>query len=324
MMAVGSGLAVGCTLGSSVRRGTAPALGKGRFHGLVAAGIGLFFTVASLAPATAAVIEIADLYGTGAATQTSLVATGGADPHYQVTAYVPFPVTSGTEEPYGVFPPPDPSIFTGTPRAYNITAWTGPNPNVTSGSRVGQWIAPPNAFTSTDTPFSPAGQLVIAPVGRYTYETTFTLPSSLAGITRIFISGSYAGDNETPSIRLNPSGTNSNFITFSGAGAFSYETTDPLTSFFQPGTNRLLFRANNLQETPTDFYNPTGIQVIITGAFYETDPTVIPEIDPAGLCTVFSLVFGSLAAAEGRLRRRRLRPGLEPVRHHQSGDGRSP
>jgi hypothetical protein len=287
----------------------------GRFSTAIA----LLCVATAARPAAAVSVNIADLYGTGNATQTSLVANGAEDPHYRVTEYVQLPNISGTQAPYGAFPPLDPSIFTGTPRAYNIESWTSVHPNVASTSNgFSRWIAPPSAFTSTDTSFSPANQLVIAPVGHYTYETTFTLPSSLVGITRIFISGSYFGDNETPSIRLNPSGTNANLIeTFSGAGPFSYETKDPLNSFFQSGTNRLLFKVINQQQSPTDFYNPTGIQVIITGGFYE-----VPEIDPAGLCTVFSLVFGSLGAAEGRLRRRRLRPGLEPVPHHQNGDGR--
>ncbi|MBU6277467.1 MAG: hypothetical protein KGQ61_12595 [Planctomycetes bacterium] len=276
---------------------------SGRRLGMSVVALALFSAATVIRPAAAAIVEISDLYGTGAATQTSLVANGSTDPHYQVTVFQPDTSVSGTQNPYGVYPPADPSIFTGTPSAYSIDPFQALSPNVTSGSRVSQWITPPGSFTSTGTPFTPAGQNVIAPVGRYTFETTFTLPSSFAEITKIFISGSVAGDNVTPNVFLNGTPVPG----FTGGGPFSYETTAPLSSLFVTGTNTLRFRLNNIFNTPekSDFYNPAGLHVNITGAYYETSPTVIPEIDPASFSAVFSIVFGSLAVAERRMRRRR-------------------
>lgn len=265
--------------------------------------ITLVLVATAVRPAASAVVEIADLYGTGAATQSLLVANGATDPHYQVTVFQSDTTASGTQAPYGAYPPPDPSIFTGTPSAYSIDPFQALSPNVTSGTRVSQWITPPGSFTSTGTPFTPSGQNVIAPVGLYVYQTTFTLPASLTDITKIFISGSFAGDNLTPNALLN----GSSIPGAAGGGPFSYETTTPLSSLFVAGTNTLQFRVRNVFDNPdkTDFFNPTGLHVNITGGYYETSPTVIPEIDPASFSSVFSMVLGSLAVAERRMRRRR-------------------
>lgn len=286
--------------GSDFQRAGIGRLGVvGRFS----TGMALLFVAVAVRTAASAVVEISDLYGTGAATQSLLVANGATDPHYQVTVFQSDTTASGTQAPYGAYPPPDPSIFTGTPSAYSIDPFQALSPNVTSGSRVSQWITPPGSFTSTGTPFTPAGQNVIAPVGLYVYETTFTLPSSLTDLTRIFISGSFAGDNLTPNALLN----GSPIPGAAGGGRFSYETTTPLSSLFIAGTNRLAFRVRNIlvPESPNDFFNPTGLHVNITGGYYETSPTVIPEIDPASFSGVFSIVLGSLAVAERRMRRRR-------------------
>ncbi|MFM7519810.1 MAG: hypothetical protein ACKO9B_04985, partial [Planctomycetota bacterium] len=95
-----------------------------------------------------------------------------------------------------------------------------------------------------------------------------------------------------------------------GGGPFSYETTTPLSSLFTTGVNTLAFRVRNTFNTSDqDFFNPTGVHVAITGAYYETSPTVIPEIDPSSFSAVFSLVVGALAVCERRRRGQTAGPG---------------
>jgi len=302
MMAVAPGFARQSVTGMTA--GTISSCGD--MQRLVSAAIGLALAAACVAPATAAVVEITDLFGTGAATQTSLVANGASDPHYQITAFTPDTTVSGSQAPYGNYPPADPSIFLGAPGAYKISAWDY-SPNITSGPRVSQWVTPPSSFTSTGTPFTPTDQNVIAPVGLYVYQTTFTLPSSFTDVLKIFISGSFAGDNVTPNAFLNGTAIPG----AAGGGPFSYAPTTPLSSLFTTGVNTLTFRVRNLFDTAekSDFFNPTGVHVAITGAYYETPSTVIPEIDPSSFSAVFSLVVGALAVCERRRRGQTAGPG---------------
>jgi len=244
----------------------------------------------------AAVVEIGDLFGTGAATQTSLVANGATDPHYSVVAFVSA-TNTGTQPGFPPYPP-NASDFLGAAKAYHIDPWT---PNVTTGSRVSQWIAPPGSFTTAGTPFNPQDQFVIAPVGRYVYETTFTLPASLGDLTRVAIAGTFMIDNLGLAVSLN--GADLDATQFSGAN-FAYDTSTPLASLFVAGVNTLQFRGRNLFNTPeeNDFYNPTGMQVTITSAFYESP--AVPEIDPTAWPTGLMAVVVGLALLEQRRMRR--------------------
>ncbi len=271
-------------------------LAVGERRSVLAAAVVMIGLLGAAPRATAAVIEIGDLFGTGAATQTSLVANGATDPHYSVVAFMAT-TTTGTQPGYPPYPP-NASDFVGAAKAYRIDQWT---PNVTSGSRVSQWIAPPGSFTTAGTPFSPQDQFVIAPVGRYVYQTTFTLPASLTDLTRVAIAGTFMIDNLGLAVSLN--GSDLDTTQFSGAN-FAYDTSTPLASLFVAGVNTLQFRGRNLFNTPeeNDFYNPTGIQVTITSAFYES-PTV-PEIDPAAWPTGLMAVVVGLALLEQRRMRR--------------------
>lgn len=281
---------LGAVLGSDVR-GVQPSRGGSAWFKSLLAVVALAALLVPL-PAGAAVIPILDLYGTGAATQTSLVATGTTDPHYRVVAFVSA-TNTGTQAGYPDYPPQ--SIdFLGAARAYRISDWT---PNVTSGDRWSQWVAPPGCFTTTGTPFSPDGQMVIGPVGRYVYETTFTLPAALTDLTRVAIAGTFAADNLGLAVSLN--GNDFDPAQFGGT-SFSYDSSTPLASYFVGGVNTLQFRARNLFNTPeeNDFYNPTGIQVTITSAFYVT----VPEIDPSSWPAALALVVAALGWAEHRRR----------------------
>ena len=246
--------------------------------------------------AAAAVVEIGDLFGTGAATQTSLVANGATDPHYSVVAFVSA-TNTGTQAGFPPYPP-DASLVLGPAKAYRIDQWT---PNVTTGPRFSQWITPPGGFPTTDPPFNPQDQFVIAPEGRYVYQTTFTLPASLTDLTRVAIAGTFMVDNLGLAVSLN--GTDLDATQFSGEN-FVYDTSTPLASLFVAGVNTLQFRGRNLFNTPeeNDFYNPTGMQVTITSAFYAS-PTV-PEIDPAAWPTGLIAVVVGLALLEQRRMRR--------------------
>ncbi len=244
--------------------------------------------------AIAAVIPIVDLFGTGAATQTSLVINGATDPHYSVVAFVSA-TNTGTQGGYPPFPPPS-ADFLGAAKAYRIDLWT---PNVTTGDRVSQWIAPPGCFTTAGTPFQPQDQNVIGPVGRYVYQTTFTLPANLADLTRAAIGGTFAVDNLGLAVSLN--GNDLDITQFSGEN-FSYDSATPLASYFVGGANTLQFRARNLfdNQFELDFYNPTGIQVTITSAFYES--VIVPEIDPSAWPATLAVVLVVLGLVEHRRR----------------------
>jgi hypothetical protein len=251
---------------------------------LVSAMTGLVLALACVMPARATTIQITDLYGTGVDNAGSLIAEGASDPHYTVTAVAFFTGTTGIG-----YPPPSDTPWLGAPKAYRIDQWT---PNNTGAARPSQWVAP-NGATEAQSPFTPSGQLVDAPVARfYNYQTTFTIGAN--DWTFAEISGDWIADNIGLGIFLN-----GNQLTLpSGSPVqFSYSSANTGGTFFVAGTNTLDFRVRNVIENEGDFSNPTGMQVTVTGAYYRTD---VPEIDPLSATSCIALAVGSLAFIERR------------------------
>jgi hypothetical protein len=252
---------------------------------MVSAVSGLVLALACVMPARAATVQINDLYGTGVDNAGALISQGASDPHYSVTSVV---FLTGTTGPG--YPPPSDSPWLGAPKAYRIDQWTANN---TGAARPSQWVAPNGSTEAPVPPFTPTGQYVDAPVARYyNYQTTFTLGA--ADWVFAEIAGLWEADNIGTGIFLN-----GNQLTLGTGTAFSYSSTNVGGTFFQVGTNTLDFRVRNVIENDGDFANPTGMQVTITGAYYQTQASV-PELDPASMAGGLTVLAVALALVERR------------------------
>lgn len=254
--------------------------GMGR---VATAAAGMVLALACVVPVRGDIIhQITDLYGTGVDGGGTLIAKGASDPHYSITSVT---FLSGTSGPG--YPPPSDAPWLGAPKAYRIDQWSANN---TSAPRPSQWVAPNNATEAPVPPFTPAGEFVVAPVAqRYDYVTTFTIFRS--DWLSAEISGDWIADNLGTGVFLN-----GNQIPLAGS-AFSYNSPNAAGTFFVDGVNTLQFRVRNLIENAGDFFNPTGMQVTINGAFFTT---AVPEIDPSSATGVMAVVIGVLALLERR------------------------
>lgn len=202
-------------------------------------------------PARAEVIT--DLYSTGLANDGNLIGNGATDPHW---ALMSSPTVGGTA-----------NYYNGAAKAYYIDQWSPANQTSAPKS---QWITVPNGLEAVT--FTPSGQYCSAAVyefapGYYEYQTSFTLP---AGFTEASIAGKWVCDNYSrPSLDgggmlLNgvskPLGT-----VVDGFQLFS------VTDGFQEGTNTLSFFVKNVRDTTED-YNPTGLQVEVSGTYAVPEP----------------------------------------------------
>lgn len=252
---------------------------------LVSAVSGLVLALACVLPARAATVQITDLFGTGVDSSGNLIAQGASDPHYTVTAVAFLTGTSGTG-----YPPPSDSPWLGAPKAYRIDQWT---PNNSGAARPSQWVAP-NGATEAQSPFTPSGQYVVGPVARYySYQTSFTIGDN--AWTFAEISGDWVADNIGTGMFLN-----GNQLTLGSGSSFTYSGSNVGGTFFTAGTNTLEFRVRNLIENDGDFFNPTGMQLTVTGAYYLTSTNVVPELDPSAAAYGCALVVGVLALLERR------------------------
>jgi len=252
--------------------------GMGR---VATAAAGLVLALACTVPVRGDIIhQITDLYGTGVDNGGSLIAQGASDPHYNITQVAFLTGTSGPD-----YPPSSDAQWLGAPKAYRIDQWAANN---TSAPRPSQWVAPNGSTEAPVPPFTPSGQMVEAPVARfYAYQTTFTIPR--ADWLTAEISGDWIADNIGKGIFIN-----GNLIP--SLPSFSYSGANG-SSFFTTGVNTLEFRVENLIENPGDFFNPTGLQVTINGAFFTT---AVPEVDPSSATGVLAVVVGVLALVERR------------------------
>lgn len=217
-----------------------------------------------------AAVPITDLYSTGLDASGSLLPNGGTDPHWTV---VSSPTIGGT-----------PNFYNGSAKAYYITAWTPAN------QAASQWITMPNGGND-GTDFTPPDQMVEGAVYEfvpqdYVYQTTFTLPSDFATAE---ITGRWVADNDGMSMKLN--GATKPF----GSIVDGFQTFS-ISDGFVPGSNTLAFDVRNLRELTEDF-NPTGMQVELSGTY------AVPEPGTWGLAISGLLAIAGVAG-------RRLRPRL--------------
>jgi len=278
------GLGAGRGLRGTTTRGSFSGWLAGDGRRMVSAVSGLVLALACVMPARAATVQITDLYGTGVDNAGALISQGSSDPHYSITSVA---FLTGTTGPG--YPPPSDSPWLGAPKAYRIDQWTANN---TSAAKPSQWVAPNGSTEAPVPPFTPTGQYVVAPVARYyNYQTTFTLGAA----DWIFaeISGEWVADNIGTGIFLN-----GNPLTLGTGSAFSYSSNNVAGTLFQVGTNTLDFRVRNVIENAGDFFNPTGMQVTVTGAYYQT--SAVPELDPTSMAGGLSLLAVALALVERR------------------------
>ncbi len=151
-----------------------------------------------------------------------------------------------------------------TTSAYVLSSgWPLPSSGPWVGnSTASQWIVP--SLTSFN------DGLLTHAVGPYTYETTFNLTGynpATASIT-----GQWSSDNEGLSITINghlvPGTTNVGWYT--GWTAFSIPSG---SGFFLAGLNTLEFTVNNDYNNPSNYGNPTGLNVQMTGT---VSPVPVP------------------------------------------------
>lgn len=207
-----------------------------------------WLTLAVAAQATP--IPISDLFSTGVDASGNLIADGATDPHWAV---VGSPTISGTA-----------NFYNGSAKAYRIDQWIA---NQTTPINS-QWVSVPNG-AEAQPPFSPSGQFVSAAVfefaqPNYTYQTTFTLPADFVSAQ---ISGKWVCDNVGPDMLLN--GVSKPFGAVEG-GFQLFSITDG----FVVGTNTLAFVVQNLRQNTED-YNPTGLQVQVSGTYAVPEPGTI-------------------------------------------------
>lgn len=210
---------------------------------------------AVMAPSANAAM-ITTLYNTGVDSSGAPLANGtNPDPHYSLTVVPSGSTVTRVIDPSGGFPIGP--YFVGN----NLSRWIVPNNNPTSGNSAGD----------------------NAPVGDYTFRTTFDLTGF--DFTTAAITGGWATDNAGIEIRLNGVskgfGHLANFT--SGFSAFS------LTSGFQAGINTIDFVVNNASGATG---NPVALRVEMTGTANQ-----VPE--PEGLALV-----GMALLAAGVARRR--------------------
>jgi hypothetical protein len=223
--------------------------------------VALVACLASLAvagPAWASPFPITDLFSTGVNASGNLISNGATDPHWSV---VGSPTVGGTA-----------NFYNGSAKAYRIDQWIA---NQTTPINS-QWVSVPNGAEALP-PFSPAGQFVSAAVvefaqPNYTYQTSFTLP---AGFDAAQISGKWVCDNIGLDMLLNgvvkPFGS-----VVDGFQLFS------ITDGFVAGTNTLSFVVQNRRQDSED-YNPTGLQVQVSGTYAVPEPgSIVLAVTGAG------------------------------------------
>ena len=196
---------------------------------------------------TANALLITDIYNTGVDDSGVALGPGLTDPHY---------------------------VLTSQPSSGSLVATTVP-----SGFPIPPWIANSDASGW----IGPNTTQALGPVGLYTYQTTFTLPS-IADLSTVLVEGLYAVDNVAIDIVINGASV--------GAGqlstGFSSYTPFTISGNFVFGLNTLEFV---LQNAPSG-NNPTGLRVDSIVGTYEEGGNTIPEPSTLLLIGIAAIGFG--------------------------------
>jgi RHS repeat-associated protein len=180
--------------------------------------------------------NITDLFDTGVDSSGNILGDDVADPHYTLTSF-----------PSGTVPP-----AVTVPAGYPFGVWI-------ANTTTSKWIGPNTTSAN-------------GPVGSYTYETTFTLPTSFSTAS---ITGEWATDDEGVNILLN-----GNSIGITNNKLFQLTSfTISNSSDFKAGTNTLDFVVKNDG-------GPTGLEVDNLVGNYSpgiANPTPIAKSDSYSL-----------------------------------------
>jgi len=166
-------------------------------------------------------------FGTGVATNGTLLPGASVDPHYILTV---------SADPN--FPGPNAMLLNDV---WPVGTWLANGPN-------SKWIAPQTDQAGVS---NPDGSYSGNAEGDYTYQTSFNLTGQ--DLSKVFISGGWSADNTGTDIKVNGTSTGITCPGFGSLTPFVLTSTNGLVA----GPNTVDFLMNNLPATP----NPTGLRV---------------------------------------------------------------
>jgi hypothetical protein len=209
---------------------------------------------------SSAISGVTGLFPTGVDNTGALLTVKTVDPHYTLTSTIP---------------------------ASSVYAVT-PNPLWAADTTTGQWIS-----TST------TGGTTNAPVGIYTFTTTFTVAA--ANTATVNVSGSWSCDNYCTAslngVQFAALGNNTTNA-YGTTGTFTIPTASAPLAVFAAGTNTLTFTVTNNGTTPS----PVGLAVLsLTGGCLVDSACLSTEYcnTPTSTCTAKVANGGTIPTVTG-------------------------
>jgi hypothetical protein len=205
--------------------------------------IGCVFAGLLAPPASAALLDIADLFNTGVDNLRVPLPDDTPDPHY----------IFATPPPTGIVP-----LVANSANGFPVAPagpWMGDN-------GVSTWIVPAPDTTGN--------------AGNYTYRTTFTIPAGV-NLSQVFLTGRWSSDNAGVGILINGASTGN-----TGSGDFTVFTPQwAIGRGFVTGTNTLDFIVNEASGS-AGAGGYTGLRTQMTGKFTSAGRVAIPGLKNSG------------------------------------------